>query len=395
MFMIRKENDERASGEVEGLIGEVSFSADEQRVSSADFDFTGSFSFPDESSQETTSQKPDSADVSFDMLNFSEQPPTDVFEPSFEPNTPDAEQTETLMTEEHKPTLSDDIFSFADVAPLDEEPVRPKSAPKPLPADEAAGTFEFDFAADEPQQQESPAEVPIDFGALDFGAPAQEEFSAPDERTPEPLLPVEPPQATAAFTPPPPQVEIEESGFSAYRPIIFAAAGTFLLTALLTAGYFAVKGAPGNLERMGIQNITTPGEEEAGSFTINSPKAIFVKHKEAGELFVISAEAVNNYKSPRIGVEAQVTLFNKEGQPVGTQNAFCGANIGEEDLTSMPIAEIQETLHKGPSDDPLENTPVEAGKSTKCLVVINAMPKNAVDFGIEIIHSSSEKLDDL
>lgn len=323
---------------------------------------------------------PVGSDSDFDLFGDEKEPMSPSLSSSgSEPSTPSPTDQ----------SVTDDLFSFADVAPIDDDvpPSSPHRSTEEV-APTVADSFHFSF---EEEQKTSPP--PEEFDQLDFGI--SQPATADTEPTPMPA----PDESRQVDTPSEPSsvplaAEAPTSRFGEYRPFIIAGGSTLLLTLLMTAGYFAFKGKPGDYQRLGIQNLKTPGEEEKGSFTIQSPSAFYVKNKNDGDLFVVKASAINRYQTPRIGVEAQVTLFDKEGKPVGSAQGFCNAPIEEEELTTLPYNEILERISQGPSDDPLENTPVEPGKAAACLVVVKNVPPQAVDFGIEIIHSQSEKMED-
>jgi predicted Zn finger-like uncharacterized protein len=337
-----------------------------------------------------------SDDFAFSDMTFSDKPTEDA-----------AAQT---ITAPSKPAFDEDMLSFADVAPSDEEETTPAAIKDSFDFSFSAGeettatppsadktSFDFDFGGDsEPEKPTAPAET-FDLGGLDFSVPTPQTAAipAPTEAPDEPFTFQADEPSAPTFVPVPSAEDTEsENAWAVYRPFAIAGACATVVIGLLTAGYFYIKGAPGNLERMGIQNVGASAEAEKGSFTITNPKAMFVKNKASGELFVVSANALNGYKGPRTGVEVQVTLFGKNGAELGVKTAYCGSTIEEEQLTTLPYAAIDAELTKEPSDDPLENTPVEAGKTASCLVVFKDVPKQATDYGIEVIASHSEKLDD-
>lgn len=335
----------------------------------------------------------DTAAINNDDFAFSSTDQTDLAAATHEIEPP-----EPAATESPRASFSDDMLSFADVTPTDEE-----DATKPVARDEfgfdfaaaeekPAATFDFDFSSTDEPVTPPPAAEQFDLGGLDFGAPVPEPAK---EVTPAPLSFATEDESAPAFIPVPSiEPAAEESTFANYRPFAIAGICATALISMLTTGYFMIKGKPGNMERMGIQNIGSSADAEKGNFTFSSPKAMFIKSKVSGELFVVSGTATNNYTTPRTGVEVQATLFSKTGEELATKSAFCGSSIEMNQLSSMPLAKIEEELTKPPSDDPLENTPVEPGKTTTCIVVFKDVPKQATDYGIEVIHSSGDKLDD-
>jgi predicted Zn finger-like uncharacterized protein len=409
VFMIYKEQEELAAATMDDMFSEPmpTISQDDTFAMASPLDDDTAFASTmfTESSEETA--QVDSFSSTFDEISYPTEPAVVVTEPvassenfAFSEMTLDVAPTPVAAAEPEaipsitppKPAFNDDMLSFADVTPTDEElaatPAPKKEIERPAPA---ATTFDFDFSgASEPPEQAAPAET-FEHGGFDFSVPTPEPvkeasttftFASDEESTPT-FIPVPSAEDTAG-----------ESVFSIYRPFAIAGLCATAVVTLLTVGYFMIKGSPGNLERMGISSTATSSEVEKGSFAITAPKAMFIKNKAAGELFVVSGTATNGFKTPRMGVEVQVILFNRKGEELATKTAFCGSTLDIEQLNTLPLAKIEEELAKAPSDDPLENTPIEPGKTTDCLVVFKDVPKLATDYGIEVTHSKGEQLDD-
>ena len=290
-----------------------------------------------------------------------------------------------------------DMLSFADVAPSDEEVAAQTaatashdlsfSAPD-APEPTTKSTFDFDFSSTEEPAQPTPAEA-FDLGGIDFGAPA-----AADAISQQPAFQIEEP-ATPTFIPVSAADETaEENQWAIYRPFAIAGACATTVIGLFTAGYFYFKGAPGNLERMGLKDVGAAAEAAKGDFTISNAKAMFVKNKKSGELFVVSGMAVNGYKKPRKAVQVQVTLLDKNGEQIDEQTAYCGRSITEEQYPILSFEKIEGELTREPTNDPEGNPTVAAGKSVACVVVFQDVPANATDFSIEVIASEAASEDE-
>lgn len=407
VFMIYKEQEELAPAAMDDIFSEPMppVSHDDTFAMASPFDDETAFAstmFTD-SSEETAPA--DSFASTFDEISYTPEPEVAASEPvassdEFDFSDMPLEGEPAAVTEPAeipsitppKPAFDDDMLSFADVTPTDEELAAPPTPKKETERPTAAAsTFDFDFSgASEPPEQAAPVDT-FEHGGFDFSMPTPEPvkeapttFSfATDEESGPTFIPV-----------PSAEDSTDESVFSIYRPFAIAGLCATAVVTLLTAGYFMVKGSPGNLERMGISNTATSAEADKGSFVITAPKAMFIKNKAAGELFVVSGIATNGYKSPRTGIEVQVSLFNSKGEELATKTAFCGSTLDTEQLKTLPLAKIEEELTKAPSDDPLENTPIEPGKTTDCLVVFKDVPKLATDYGIEVTHSNGEQFDE-
>ena len=416
VFMIYKEQEQTATAPLDNLFGESmpAIAAEETATTStfaesSAFDanifaepseepITATFDTLSAAAETTTLAMAESTvsdDFAFSDMSFETTP-----EPAAPVMTDDMPAAEPAASTTPA-AFNDDLLSFADVAPSDEDLATPpvNAAQEVTPTattDTDASSFDFDFGgADEATESKAPVEE-FDHGGFDFSVPTPEPATATAAAAPavEPFTFAADTESASTYVPVPSADDSEESFFSVYRPFAIAGICATAIITVLTAGYFMVKGSPGNLERMGIANVATAGEKEQGSFIISNAKAAFVKNKVDGELFMVSGTATNSYKVPRTGVEVQVTLFNAKGEELTTKTAFCGSTIDNEQVATMSLANIDAELTKEPSDDPLENTPVEPGKATECLVVFKGVPKDATVYGIEVTHSKGEKLDD-
>jgi predicted Zn finger-like uncharacterized protein len=135
----------------------------------------------------------------------------------------------------------------------------------------------------------------------------------------------------------------------------------------------------------GYSTFLAPKEmapQEAGKIGIRAVKATYIKHATAGELLVISGEAVNEYPEPRAALQVKATVFDASGQSVSTKSAYGGNPLTEKQLESLPLDKIESAM-ANQFGDSLANMEVAPGKAIPFVVVLANLPKNAKDFGVQ------------
>ena len=71
---------------------------------------------------------------------------------------------------------------------------------------------------------------------------------------------------------------------------------------------------------LGVEKVA----KESGRISIRGVNAAFVKNSVAGELVVISGEAVNEFAGPRAAIQVKGMIYGPNGQVLASKNAFCG-----------------------------------------------------------------------
>lgn len=291
---------------------------------------------------------------------------------------------------------ADFSFAPADAAPVDKH----QGA-----ADEfggAVGDFGFSFDVSPAEAEPKTAAVASStesapFGEFDFG----EVDEGPMGRAPEPS-PSSPAPAAGDFFPsdefaPVPQQEevIPPSSLTTRKkrgslfPLFVIIGAILLIVALVGSGVYFF-GGPKAFSRVGLGFLVEwygqKGGEE-GEVALRNVKAEYVVSKEAGELFVVRGEAVNNYKKPRASIQVKVTLLGSGGSSLKAKTAFCGNPLSNEQLTGLPLAKIEEIMNNQFGDS-LANLGVKPGNAIPFVVVINDIPKEAIDYSVQVSGST-------
>lgn len=166
-----------------------------------------------------------------------------------------------------------------------------------------------------------------------------------------------------------------------------------VVLALTGAGLYVLQSGPDalkKLDKLGIGFVAKWfGMEvpEEGRIIIKNPLASFHQNKEAGELFVVTGEAVNSFRKARASIQVKVSIFDKAGRVLLQKTAYCGNRLSDEQLGTLPFAKI-ESIMNNQFGDSLSNLGVKPDQSIGFVVAIANVPKEAADFGVEVIGST-------
>lgn len=155
-------------------------------------------------------------------------------------------------------------------------------------------------------------------------------------------------------------------------PLFGAVIAVVSLLVVLVLGYF------------GYTSFSTSGDtvQESGKITIRAVKAAYVDNDAAGELLVVSGEALNEYAKPRAALQVKVTVFDAAGQTIATKSAYGGNPLAEDQLESLALEKIEAAM-ANQFGDSLANMEVAPGKAIPFVVVLANLPKGAKDFAVQ------------
>lgn len=230
-----------------------------------------------------------------------------------------------------------------------------------------------DFTAAEQPQQAPPL-------AADMEAEATVEEKAP---------------FAAATIEPPMDEELPPLSISSRRrgpsiiPIAITAISVAIVVFLAAFGLYFLKLGPEALNRVGLGSVARMlgiNSETGGAIKVRNISGAFLTNKDAGEIFIIRGEAVNNFKQPRAGIQVKGTIYGPKGA-ILQKSAYCGNALSPEDLTSLPLAKIEAAMNNqfGAS---LSNLGVKPGKSIPFVIVFTKAPKESSEFGVEAAGST-------
>ena len=249
---------------------------------------------------------------------------------------------------------------------------------------------------------EQPA--PFDFGEFEFGdAPVQEKASsgsrnseswmAADQASPSEYSRISAPQITdmPAFNDdtPPLSISSRRRGGSGL-PIAVTAVSVLLILALAGGGFFFFKEGPSAFNKLGLGFMAKwfgVENREEGGVAIRNTTGIFLNNKEAGEIFAITGEAVNNFAKPQASIQVKATLFGPKGVVLQQKTAYCGNIISREQLMVIPVAKLEAAMNNQFGDS-LSNLAVQPGKGIPFVIVLTNVPKDIAEFGVEVSGST-------
>lgn len=367
----------------------------------------GEFSFEEPAAAAKEEPAPAAAADSFDFGDFSfeETPAEAKAEPAPEPDTFSFEEAPAAEAPELSESASDfdlgqnpavpqqpapkqdEEFSFGEFSFSDEPKAGPASEGVPpaavAAAGLAAGAALMGAAQTEAEKEPAPAPEatakPAAKSSLDFSF-GDKSFagSVPEEGFDEDL--------------PPLSITSRRKGRSVLTIVIVAICVVVVL-ALSGAGLYLLQSGPEamkKLDQMGIGFVAKWfGMEvpEEGRITIKNPLASFHQNKEAGELFVVNGEAVNSFRKARASIQVKVSVFDKAGKVLLQKTAYCGNRLSAEQLSTLPMAKI-ESIMNNQFGDSLSNLGVKPDQSIGFVVAIANVPKEAADFGVEVVGST-------
>jgi len=126
---------------------------------------------------------------------------------------------------------------------------------------------------------------------------------------------------------------------------------------------------------------------EAGSIKVRSVDAFFVKNQAAGDLLVITGEAVNAFTKPRAAIQVKGMVYGANNQVLATKSAYCGNPLTKEQLAVLPLDKIEAAM-ANQFGDSLANMEVAPGKAIPYVIVIAKPPLEGKEFGVEPLGST-------
>lgn len=383
----------------------------------------GEFSFSEEPLQPQAEPEQPKDEFELGDFDFSEEPPAapaaggaakDEFDFSeFNFEEPAEAGRDTVATKEQPESDSESEFTF------DDEPLAPAAAPAaaavsevpPLPKAAAESPAvganfdlkEFSFSDEAPAKAAAPAEAasgkgpaapdrdhlgPLTgFAAALQNAPESESGRRGAAAAGEPSL--FPPDEQAEEELPPLSISSRRKGRS-FLALSVVAVSVLVILVLSATGLYFLQGGPAAFDKLGLGFVTQwfgMENPDEGRITIKNPQASFLQNKEAGELFVVTGEAVNNFRKARASIHVRVSLFDKKGAVILQKTAYCGNRISNEQLASLPFAKI-DSIMNNQFGDSLSNLGVQPGGSIRFVVAIPNVPKEAADFGVDVVGST-------
>lgn len=126
---------------------------------------------------------------------------------------------------------------------------------------------------------------------------------------------------------------------------------------------------------------------DAGKISVRAVKAVFIRNSTAGNLLVVSGEALNEYPEPRAALQVKVTLFDAAGQSIAAKTAYGGNPLTPAQMQSLSLDKIEAAM-ANQFGDSLANMEVAPGKAIPFVVVLANFPDGAKDYTVEAAGST-------
>ena len=172
--------------------------------------------------------------------------------------------------------------------------------------------------------------------------------------------------------------------------LVLGALGVLLMLLLVGGGYYYFAKGPAAFDGLGMGAVSKwLGKEstEEGKISVANPVGAFLVNQEAGELFVVTGNAVNDFKKPRAAIQIKVTLYGPKGAVSQQKTVYAGNALSKEQLATLPFAKIEAAMNNQFGDS-LANLGVQPGKNIPFVAVFDKVPRDVTDFGVEAAGST-------
>lgn len=107
---------------------------------------------------------------------------------------------------------------------------------------------------------------------------------------------------------------------------------------------------------------------------------------QAGQMLVIQGKAINNHPTTRSAITIKGMLLDAQGNTLLQQTVFCGNQLDDAALSSMPFAAIEEAMNNQFGSS-LSNMNVAAGASIPFTIVFRNLPAGIASINVEVVDS--------
>jgi hypothetical protein len=178
---------------------------------------------------------------------------------------------------------------------------------------------------------------------------------------------------------------------SSLLPVTVTAVALLVVIAVAGFGFYVFKEGPAAFDKLGLPFLNKwigMKSSAEGNIAVRNQQGAFMVNREAGEIFVVTGEAINNYKEPRASIQVKASILGSKGEILIQKTAYCGNNFSREQLTTLSMDKMEEAMGS-PFGDALSNLSVSPGKGIPFAIVFNNIPKNAGEFTVEVTGSTS------
>lgn len=264
-------------------------------------------------------------------------------------------------------------FSFGDAASATSDTDEtPQATSQPFPTDD-----EFSFS-DQGDASLSPYEKVIN-GTAD-GSSAEEDSTAYQAPQPAGTQPAEP-----EFPEQPPAAQRRSPLRTLIRLLLI-----LILILLIVGGILVYLQGPDQLNQslqqlFGQQDTAT---QAGGQITLSALEGKFIHNEQAGELFLIRGEAINQYPEPRAAIQVRGIIYDQNSKPLLQKTIYCGNPISETELKTLSFAELEKKMGNQFGKD-LSNMKVNSRQAIPFAIVFKDLPENLAEFSVKVADSEA------
>lgn len=118
----------------------------------------------------------------------------------------------------------------------------------------------------------------------------------------------------------------------------------------------------------------------------NTVESKFIKNEEAGYLFVVRGDVKNEYSENRSFIKIRGKLYKNDNQLAVEEAVFAGNSLTDEELASMPLADIEARL-ANPSGAQNSNVRIHPGKVLPYTLVFSEVSPDFEEYRVEVAGS--------
>ncbi|NLV24791.1 MAG: DUF3426 domain-containing protein [Deltaproteobacteria bacterium] len=171
-------------------------------------------------------------------------------------------------------------------------------------------------------------------------------------------------------------------------------AGRLLLVLILVAaaiggglaGYLYWSGESLEAGRL-LGKADSPSATAEGRIRLTQIEGFFVVNRDAGQLFVIRGQALNQFSQPRGTISVKGILYDTTGKPIAQKIAYCGNPLDDEALRTLSLRRIEEAMNNQFGGD-FSNLTTAPGKSIPFIIVFQNVPDRLAEFSVDVNESN-------
>ncbi len=132
-----------------------------------------------------------------------------------------------------------------------------------------------------------------------------------------------------------------------------------------------------------------PAPKEEAAITIsNATKAYFLENSHIGQIFVVEGEIVNEGRTAVSFILLEGKLYTTNNEVAQSQKAFCGNPMTHDELTSLPITDIQNKMMNREGQD-MVDVHIAPKQKVRFTMVFHNLPELDLlsDYSVEVVSS--------